>query len=497
MSGVAQMTGHEIGIAGYGVWLPRRRMERKVIAGAHRWFNPALMAAARGTRSHCSWDEDSITMAVAAARGALDGREREAVDSIALASTTPPFLDRQNATVIAEACGLAGTGLRTLDVTGSLRAGTGALLAALQDGAIARGGPAHGNQALVAAADCRRAKPGSPDELAFGHGAAAFLLGGAEPIAVLRGWRSVSDDFVDHYRAAGSPFDYRWEERWARDEGSARLLPDAVAGLLAELSLSPADIDHLVLPAASARDAQRLAKACGLDPDRARDPLDQSCGQLGAAQAPLLLAHCLEQAAPGQRILVAGLGQGCDLLLFETAEALAGYRSAAPASAALDAGWSDENYFRFLAFEGTLELDSGIRAEADLKTAHSVAYRHHEALTGLQAGRCTACGTVQFPPERVCVNRNCGAVDSQEPYPLAGRTARVVSLTADRLAYHPDPPSRYGLVEFEEGGRLLVEFVEWDRAELKVGAAASLAFRIKDRDAHRGFRRYFWKAVPA
>lgn len=479
------------GITGYGAWLPRRRMERKVIAGAHRWFNPALMGAAKGTRSHCSWDEDSITMAVAAARGALAVAAPEDVGMLNLATTTPPFLDRQNATVVAEACGLAG-GLRTLDTTGSLRAGTGALLSALLDGTLVAAG-----SALAVAADCRRARPGSPDELAFGHGAAAFLVGPEAPVARLLAWHSESLDFVDHYRAADRDFDYRWEERWARDEGTARLLPRAVAALFEAAGLTAGEIDHFLLPAASARDAQRLAKACGVDPERVADPLEQAVGQLGAAQAPFLLAHCLERAAPGQRILLAGFGQGCDLLLFEATPALADYRSAARVDEALEAGWSDENYFRFLAFEGTIDLETGIRAEADLKTAHSVAYRGHDALTGLQAGRCIACGTVQFPPERICVNRNCGAVDSQEPYPLTGRRARVFSLTADRLAYYPDPPARYGLVEFEEGGRLLVEFVEWQNGELKVGAPVELAFRIKDRDEHRGFRRYFWKAVPA
>ncbi|MEX0758754.1 MAG: 3-oxoacyl-[acyl-carrier-protein] synthase III C-terminal domain-containing protein, partial [Tistlia sp.] len=356
--------------------------------------------------------------------------------ALSLASTTLPFLDRQNATIVAEASGLRPR-IRTQDVGGSLRAGTGALIAAFQDGAL-EGGDA----SLVVAADARRARPGSPDELAFGHGAAAILLGRERPIATLLGWTSESDDFVDHYRSEGRDFDYRWEERWARDEGPAGRLPAAVAALLDRLSLTPDGIDRIALPAASAREAQRIAKSCGLDPARVADPLDQACGHLGAAHAPLLLAHCLEQARPGETILLAGLGQGFDLLVLQATEALADYRSAGAVGAALGAGRSDENYLRFLAFEGTLELETGIRAEADLKTAHSVAYRSHGALTGLQAGRCTACGTVQFPPERVCVNRNCGAVDSQEPYPLAGRTARVVSLPADRLADYPDPPVR-------------------------------------------------------
>ena len=480
-----------IGITGYGAWIPRRRIARKTIAGAHAWFNAALMGGARGRRAQAGWDEDSVTMAVAAVRGALAGADPVRVAALWLASTTLPFLDRQNAALVAEACGVSPSA-RTLDVAGSLRAGTGALLSGLLDGGLPEGATA-----VHVAADTRRAKPASPDELAFGHAAAAITLGREGVIARLLGWRSESDDLVDHYRAAGQEHDYRWEERWARDEGVVRQAPAVVRALLDGLGLAPAEVARVIVPSAGAGDAQRVAKVCGLAPERAADPLADGCGHTGAAHPLLLLARCLEDVAPGERVLLLGFGQGCDALLFEATEAIRDYRPAAPVSAALEGGWDDDNYMRFLAFEGTVALETGIRAEADLKTAHSVAYRSHAAVTGLQAGRCAACGTVQFPPERVCVNRDCGAVDRMEPYRLADRTARVVSFTNDVLAYHPNPPSRYGMVEFDGGGRLLVEFTEWERAELAVGASARLVFRIKDHDRARGFRRYFWKAVPA
>ena len=84
-----------------------------------------------------------------------------------------------------------------------------------------------------------------------------------------------------------------------------------------------------------------------------------------------------------------------------------------------------------------------------------------------------------------------------QPYPLADKPAKVVSFTRDALAYHPDPPSVYGMIAFEGGGRLMIEFVEWDDTPLTVGAPVRLVFRIKDIDHHRGYRRYFWKAIPA
>ncbi|NYZ16562.1 3-hydroxy-3-methylglutaryl CoA synthase [Azospirillum sp. RWY-5-1] len=480
-----------VGITGCGAWIPRRRIARKTIAGAHAWFNPALSGGARGRRAQAGWDEDSVTMAVAAVRGALGGADPARVSALWLASTTLPFADRQNATLVAEACGVPGP-VRTLDLAGSLRAGTGALLAGLLDGGL----PA-GATAVVAAADTRRAKPASADELAFGHAAAAVTLGREGVIARLLAWRSESEDLVDHYRAAGSDHDYRWEERWARDEGVVRQAPPVVRVLLESAGVAAAEVARVIVPAASAGDAQRIAKACGLAPDRVVDTLADGCGHAGAAHPLLLLARCLEDAEPGERILVTGFGQGFDALLFEVTDAIRDRRPAATISEALAGGWEDDNYLRFLAFEGNVELETGIRAEADLKTAHSVAYRSHAAVTGLHAGRCTACGTVQFPPERVCVNRDCGAIDRMEPYRLADRPARVVSFTRDALAYHPDPPVEYGMVEFEGGGRLLAEFTEWERVPLAVGAEARLVFRIKDQDRIRGFRRYFWKAVPA
>ena len=54
----------------------------------------------------------------------------------------------------------------------------------------------------------------------------------------------------------------------------------------------------------------------------------------------------------------------------------------------------------------------------------------------------------------------------------------------------------YGAVRFEGGASLMMEFADFDPGPLAVGDSVSMCFRIKDRDAIRNFRRYFWKAVP-
>ncbi|MBW2367185.1 MAG: hydroxymethylglutaryl-CoA synthase family protein, partial [Deltaproteobacteria bacterium] len=203
----------QVGITAYGGYIPRLRLSRESIVRANAWVNPGLMAYGKSERSICDVDEDSITMAVEAARDCLAGMDRKGVETLYFASTTAPFDDRQNASVIAEALGLKEE-ISTLDVSHSQRAGTSGLIAALK----AANGDGDGT-ALFVAADNRQARAASVQELLFGDGGAALTLGRQNVIAKLLGAHSITRDLVDHYRGKGSTFDNGWEERWIRDEG--------------------------------------------------------------------------------------------------------------------------------------------------------------------------------------------------------------------------------------------------------------------------------------
>ena len=117
-------------------------------------------------------------------------------------------------------------------------------------------------------------------------------------------------------------------------------------------------------------------------------------------------------------------------------------------------------------------------------------------VTSFTGGKCSKCGTLQFPKSDICVNPNCNAIGTQEPHAFADKAGRIKSYTADRLTYSPDPPACYGMIEFEEGGRVMIDFTDIDGDALKVGQPMRMMFRIKDIDANRGFRRYYWKAAP-
>src|ERR1700753_512821 len=118
------------GILAFGGYIPERRLQRAVILAAHGWFAGGLRGLAAGERAVANWDEDTITMAVEAARDCLTGLDRDSVKAITLASTTLPYADRLNSGVVKEALTLSGA-VGASDATGALRAGTSALIQAL------------------------------------------------------------------------------------------------------------------------------------------------------------------------------------------------------------------------------------------------------------------------------------------------------------------------------------------------------------------------------
>ena len=454
------------------------------------WANPPARAAARGARAVGNWDEDALTMAVEAARSCLEheargGPSEERVPgSVLFCSTTAPFADRDDAVILCAALDLAED-VETLNLGSSLRAGTSGLISALRRADV---------PALVVASDARLTRAGSPQELTYGDAAAAILVGPPRPsaLATVLATRSLGSDFVDHYRMSGAAFDYALEERWTRDESLTKLVPKVVADLLSAAGRSADAIRHFAVPA-SAATAKRIAEACGLSAARRDESVLAECGDAGSALPLLMLTAALEAATPGELIVGVGIGQGVDALLLQAEAGVLNGRKALARTLAHKR--EEPSYVRYLSHRGLLEVDFGMRAERDQRTAHSVAYRKRDALTGFKGGRCERCVTVQFPRSRVCVNPDCRATDTQRPYRLAEARGRVKTLTEDWQAYAARPPYVYGNIEFAEGGNLLMEVTDIDSGELKVNDAVRFVFRIKDEDRARGFRRYFWKAT--
>jgi len=477
------------GITAYGAYIPRTRLLKSAIADANDWFDAGLRGLAKGERSVCNWDEDTITMAVEAGQDCLTLIDGASVNALYLASTTLPFLDRQNSVVVSQALNL-GDKLRTMDVAASQRAATSALISMLEASSD------NGNSLLLAS-EHRRSKCGSRGEMLWGDGAAAIAVGSENVVAEYLGSETYVTDFVDHYRGEDSTIDYEWEERWIRDEGFMKSIPLVVSRLLDKAGVEAADIAHFILATDQARTPAAVGKAIGVKADAVVDNHIADVGVAGAAHPILLLTKVLESASAGDLILLTGFGQGADAILLRATDAVATRRPATGFSGALSRRREDGNYNKFLSFNNLVDRDVGKRGELDKQSYLAAMYRQKDLLTGFIGGKCRDCGTIQIPKDNYCVNPECNALHSQDDYPMAALKGRVKTWTADRLTFDWNPPAYFGLVEFEGGGRLMMDFTEVQPGAIETGVEVSMHFRIRQFDHQRGFRKYFWKATPA
>jgi hydroxymethylglutaryl-CoA synthase len=479
-----------VGIISYGGYIPLYRMNRKVIFDAMGWFNSANAGVVRGEKAIANYDEDSITMAVGAALDCLNGCARNDIGGLYLSSTTLPYLERQNAAICAAALALRED-IRTADFGASLKSGTTALIAACE--AVAAG---TNENFLVCAADSRQGKPGSSMEYTFGDGAAALIVGKDDVIAELKGSYSITCDIADFRRTQEERFIRSWEERWIREEGYGKIIPEAISGLLKKYDLQVRDFTKIVISCPVSGALKGIGKKLGIEPTQLQDNLMNSVGDTGSALSLMMLVAALEEAKAGDKILLVGYGNGSDALFFEVTDHIEKARDRMGIKGHLDHKVELDTYAKYLVYRDLIPVEIGIRGEETSPVRLSLIHREGNTLTALCGSRCTMCGTPQYPKQRVCINPDCGAIDQAEDYFFYDKIGRVKSFTGDSLAFSIDPPAMYGLIDFVEGGRLYLDITDCNLDSLKVGTYVKMSFRRKYADKRRGVYAYFWKAVP-
>ena len=479
-----------VGIMSYGGYVPRYRLKRDLIFKAMGWMDRSTFANAKGEKAVANSDEDSITMAVAAGIATLQGQDRANVDGVYFASTTLPYKERLNAGIITLALGMDEQ-VRAADFTGGLKAGTTALISALESVESGRA-----KSLIVAAADCRLAKPASAEEMIFGDAGAAFLVGSDQVIAEFKGSNSMTCDFVDHFRGEFAKYDRKWEDRWCRDEGIECFIPQVIQGLLERHNLKITDFKKVIYDCHYSASRKNLNKKLGITPDMEQVNMQTEVGLCGTATPLLMLAGALDTASPGDKLLVVSFGSGCDALYFEVTENIAKRKSSGSVAACLANRMELDNYEKYLVWKDILPAEMGLRGEEDLWTRWSLVWRRRKELTGFWGAKCTECGTVSYPPQRVCPNPQCGAIDKLEEHRFADKGGKIATYTSDTLAASINPPSVYGTVYFDGGGRFFFDFTDCSVDELSVGMPVTLVFRRKYLDKLRGISGYFWKCVP-
>jgi 3-hydroxy-3-methylglutaryl CoA synthase/uncharacterized OB-fold protein len=464
------------GIVAYGSYLPYYRLERKAIGQS------LGASGGQGTRSVASYDEDTTSMAVEAARAALRGAAGVAPAALYFATASPAYLDKTNATAIHAALDL-DPGAAAFDMAGSVRSGMGALRAALDAG----------RPTLAALSDVRTGLPGGGDEREGGDAAVAFLCGadggGAPVVATPIAWASATAEFLERWRVPGERTSRQWEERFG-EHVYVPLADAALTEALKQAGVTAAAVDHLVVAGPHGRAVKRAAAAAGTKKGSVADDLAATVGNTGTAHAALLLADALDRAQPEQLIAMVSLADGADAVIWRTTAALAS-RRAAVSVASQAAASGPVSYAAFLTWRGFLDREPPRRPDPE-RPAAPPSFRREAWKFAFTGSRCQACGARHLPPQRVCVK--CQAVDRMAPERMADVPATISTYTVDRLAYSLSPPVVAAVVDFEGGGRFQCELTDVDPAAVKIGDRVEMTFRRLFTAS--GVHNYFWKARP-
>ncbi|MDR3566199.1 MAG: 3-oxoacyl-[acyl-carrier-protein] synthase III C-terminal domain-containing protein [Negativicutes bacterium] len=468
-----------VGITSIGAYVPYYRMKRETIAAA--WQRGAL----KGERSIANNDEDSLTMAVEAVINCFNGLEREKIDALFLASTTAPYDEKSSSGLIATVCDLKDQ-VVTADFGNCLKAGTTALRAAAD---MAKAQSAE--QVVVVAADCRAAYPKSDQEQLFADAAAALTIGTENVIAEIEFCSTVNTEIIDVWRIHGEKYVQNAEARFALDQGYTSAMKRVINDMLKKAGLKAQDISKVVLSSPGLKDNMNLAKKLGFAESQIQDALMMQVGNCGTAQPLLMLIAALEDAKPGDRILLAAYGNGADAFIFRVTENIARMTAANGVKKYLTTKRVFESYNRYLSFRGLLEANPG--EPFRLFPSNAAYWRDQKSILRFYGSKCKNCGTSIYPINRIC--NTCGSKDTFEEIRLSDRKGKVFTFSIDRLAGRSDDPVVVQTVAEDDAGvRYYLLMTEFDQQEVKVGMDVEFTFRKIYEGAN--YINYFWKCRP-
>jgi hydroxymethylglutaryl-CoA synthase len=310
----------EVGIAGYGAYVPRLRVRTADISATWRVRGAAAPAVAE--KSVPAADEDVVTMAIEAARTALErsGTDLDAIGAVWVGTESKPYAVKPSATIVAEALGITPH-VVAADMEFACKAGSEAMQAA-----VAFVGSSMVEAALAIGMDTAQSKPGDALEYTAGCGGAAYLFtGAADALAVVEASISHVTDTPDFFRREAA----HYPEHGGRFTGEPSYFRHTLAAsrkLLAEVGSEAKDYAHAVFHQPVPKFVEKAAAELGFTSRQIRTGLvAPRMGNAYAGSSLLGLAAVLDVARPGDRVFFCsyGSGAGSDAFSFRVTERIA------------------------------------------------------------------------------------------------------------------------------------------------------------------------------
>ena len=317
------------GIVGYGAFIPRNRIKSEEIA---RQWGKDPAAIRRGLlleeKSVPGLDEDTITIAVSAAQGAL---ARAAIDprrigAVYIGSESHPYAVKPSGTVLIDALGI-GPDVHVADFEFACKAGTEAMFVAL--GLVESGRVEY---AMGIGADTSQGAPNDALEYSASAGGAAYIFGKENLLAEVLETYSFTSDTPDFWRREGE-FYPRHGGRFTGEPAYFKHVTGATRGLLARAKLQPSDFKYAVFHMPNGKFPLEVGKSLGFRKEQMETGwIVNKMGNTYSGSSPTGLAAVLDVAAPGDLILITsfGSGAGSDSFVIRAEKLLPERRAAAP-----------------------------------------------------------------------------------------------------------------------------------------------------------------------
>ncbi len=294
------------GIVSYGVYIPRFRIRLDEIArvwGDGEEISEGLQVF---EKSVPDLDEDTVTIAVEAARNALQRAriDPKRIGAIYAGSESHPYAVKPTATIVGQAIGTSSS-FTAADFEFACKAGTAALQACL--GLVSSNLIDLG---LAIGADVSQGAPGDMLEYTAAAGGAAYLIGSKDVAAEIEGTYSFTTDTPDFWRREGMAYPEHGG-RFTGEPAYFKHVTGAARGLLERMGTSPDDYDYAVFHQPNGKFPVRVARMLGFSKKQIEPGLIVPLiGNTYSASCLIGLAATLDIAKPGERIFVTSFGSG-------------------------------------------------------------------------------------------------------------------------------------------------------------------------------------------
>ena len=317
----------EVGIVGYGAYVPRYRIRAEEISRVWTGRGDGLPIQEKSVPGP---DEDTATMAVEAARNALSrcgGLDPQRIRAVWIGSESHPYAVKPTGTVVAEALGVTPTTLAA-DLEFACKAGSEAMQMA-----VALVGSGMADYALAAGVDTAQGRPGDALEYTAAAGGAAYVIGpGAESLAVLEGSFSYVTDTPDFWRKPYQRFP-RHGSRFTGTPAYFRHVQGAAEALMDEIGYTAKDFAYVVFHQPNAKFPSQVARRLGFKREQYEPGLlSPMIGNTYAGSTLVGYSAVLDCAHAGDRVLVVsyGSGAGSDAFVWTMTDKLSARRPLAP-----------------------------------------------------------------------------------------------------------------------------------------------------------------------